>query len=151
MGRTRSFLSLGIVSSLVLGFIIPSAALAGGNCQNKFVEVDGVPPGFTCTVKFSNGSSMTECWTFAQGTLSKYFDIFTENTETDLDHYGCACGTTGSFKSPKFNSSSNTFECDDGNGGRLNGTIKGKKLSGQSSNEDGSSEIFSCTRNTGCG
>ena len=82
---------------------------------------------------------MTECWTFAQGNLSKYFDIFTENTETDLDHYGCTCGATGSFKSPKFNSSSNTFECDDGNGGRLNGTIKGKKLSGQSSNEDGSS------------
>ena len=151
MGRTRSFLSLRIVATFVLGFVIPSAALAGGNCQNKFVAVDGVPAGFTCNVKFSNGPSMTECWTFAHGSLSQFFDIFTENTETDLDHYGCACGTTGSFKSPKFNSSSDTFECDDGNGGRLNGNIKGKKLSGQSSNEDGSSEIFSCTRNSGCG
>jgi len=151
MGRTRSFLSRRIVAIFVLGFVIPSAALAGGNCQNKFVAVDGVPAGFTCNVKFSNGPSMTECWTFAHGSLSQFFDIFTENTETDLDHYGCACGTTGSFKSPKFNSSSDTFECDDGNGGRLNGNIKGKKLSGQSSNEDGSSEIFSCTRNSGCG
>jgi hypothetical protein len=151
VGRTRSFLSLRIVATFVLGFVIPSAALAGGNCQNKFVAVDGVPAGFTCNVKFSNGPSMTECWTFAHGSLSQFFDIFTENTETDLDHYGCACGTTGSFKSPKFNSSSDTFECDDGNGGRLNGNIKGKKLSGQSSNEDGSSEIFSCTRNSGCG
>jgi len=151
MQRTHSLRSLGIVATLVLGFVIPSAAVAGGNCQSKFVEVNGVPPGFTCNVKFSDGSSMTECWSFGQGSLSKFFDIFTENTDTDLDHYGCACGTTGSFKSPKFNSSSDTFECDDGNGGRLNGTIKGKKLSGQSSNENGSSAIFSCTRNTGCG
>jgi hypothetical protein len=151
MRRTNSLRSLRIVAAFVLGFVIPSAALAGGNCQSKFVEVDGVPPGFTCNVKFSDGSSMTECWSFGQGNLSKNFDIFTENTDTDLDHYGCACGTTGSFKSPKFNSSADTFECDDGNGGRLNGTIKGKKLSGQSSNENGGSAIFSCTRNTGCG
>jgi hypothetical protein len=151
MGRARSFLSLGIVSTFVLGFFIPSPALAGGNCQSKFAAKDGVPPGFTCNVKFSNGSSMAECWTFAQGSLSQYFDIFTANSNTDLDEYGCTCGTTGSFKSPKFNRSADVFECDDGKGGRLSGKIKGKSLRGQSSNEDGSSEIFSCTRNTGCG
>jgi len=151
MGRLRSFLSLGMVSTFVLAFAIPFSASAGGNCQNKFVAKDGVFPGFTCNVRFSNGSSMTECWTFAPGSLSPYFDIFTENTDTDLDHYGCTCDATGKFKSPHFNSSSDAFECDDGNGGRLNGQIKGKKLSGQSSDEEGKSEIFSCTPNTGCG
>ena len=152
MGRTFSFLSLAIFSELFLGVVCaPVSALAGGNCQNKLISKGVVPTGFTCNVKFSDGSSMTECWTFAHGDLSQYFDIYTENTDTDLDHLGCACGATGSFKSPQFNSSPDAFECDDGSGNRLNGGLKGKKISGQSSDDEGNSQIFSCTPNTGCG
>ncbi len=153
MRKARSFLSLGTVSTFVLGFVIPFSALAGGNCQDKFVGKSAVASTFTCTVKFSNGSSMSECWTFAQANLSQYFDIYTEALPSgpELPHYGCACDTTGSIKSPQFNNSLDAFECDDGNGDQLQGKLKGKKLSGQSSDDEGNSQIFSCTPNTGCG
>jgi len=151
MGRARFFLSFGVVSTLVLGFVVPFPASAGGNCQAKFIGKSAVASTFTCTVKFSNGPEMTECWSFIQSDLSQYFDIFTENTDTDLDHLGCTCDTTGSIKSPQFNSSSDQFECDDGKGTQLSGKLKGKKLTGQSSDEEGNSQIFSCTPNTGCG
>ena len=152
MARTFSFLSLAIFSGLFLGVVCaPLSAPAGETCQDKLISKTVDLTGFTCNVKFSGGSSMTECWTFAQGNLSPYFDIFTENTDMDLDHLGCTCGATGSFKSPKFNSSPDTFECDDGSGNRLNGKLKGKNISGQSSDDNGNSAIFSCTPNTGCG
>ena len=76
----------------------------------------------------------------------QHFDLVTA-----FDEFGCTCGTTGSFKSPKFNSSADVIECDDGEGSQLTGTIKGKKLGAQSVNEDGSSEIFSCTPTPACG
>ena len=148
MARTLSFLSLAIFLSVACA---PLSALAGETCSEKLISKTVDLTGFTCDVKFSDGSSMTECWTFAKGNLSQDFDIYTENTETDLDHLGCTCGATGSFKSPKFDSSPNTFECDDGGGKRLNAKLKGKNISGQSSDDKGNSTIFSCTPNTGCG
>jgi hypothetical protein len=129
----------------------PLSAPAGENCQAKLISDPTNGAAFTCNVKFSNGSTMTECWTFIHANLSQDFNIYTENTEMDLDHTGCTCGATGSFKSPKFDSSPSTFECDDGSGNRLNGKLKGKNISGQSSDDNGNSAIFSCTPNTGCG
>ena len=69
----------------------------------------------------------------------------------ELPDYGCACATTGSFKSPHFNGSPDQFVCDDDEGGQLEGKVKGKKISGQGSDDNGNALIFSCTPNTGCG
>ena len=148
MRRTLSFLSLAILSALFFGvFSAPVRALAG-NCQSKLVGDQMVGKAFRCTLKLSTGSTVPDCWTFAtEGIFStQHFDLITA-----YDEFGCTCGTTGSFKSPKFNSSADVIECDDGHGSQLTGKIKGKKLSAQSVNEDGSSEIFSCTPTPECG
>lgn len=148
MSRTLSFLSLAILSALFFGaFSAPVTSLAG-NCQAKLVGNQTVGKAFRCTIKLSTGSTVSDCWTFAtEGIFSTdHFDLVTA-----FDEYGCTCGATGSFKSPKFNSSADVIECDDDDGNQLTGTIKGKKLSAQSVNEDGSSEIFSCTPTPACG
>ncbi len=155
MGRKQIVVAFGIISTLVLGVLsAPVSSLAGGNCMAKLVGSAAVAPGFDCTVKFANGSSETECWTFAQEEgLSQFFDIFTETLPSgpELPEYGCVCDTTGSFKSPRFNSSADAFECDDDLGDQIQGKVKGKKISGQSSDDQGNAAIFSCTPNTGCG
>ena len=147
MSRTLSFLSSAILSALFFGMLgAPVPALAG-NCQAKLVGNQTVGKAFRCTIKLSTGSSVSDCWTFGTGIFSvQHFDLVTA-----FDEFGCTCGTTGSFKSPKFNSSADVIECDDGEGSQLTGTIKGKKLGAQSVKEDGSSEIFSCTPTPACG
>jgi hypothetical protein len=152
--RTQIAVAVAIFSMLVLGVVAPPvSSLAGENCAAKLVGKGAIAIGFTCNVKFSNGSSMTECWTFAPGNLSQFFDIFTETlpVENELPEYGCACDATGSFKSPHYDSSPDAFECDDGNGTQLQGKLKGHKITGQSSDDQGNSAIFTCTPNTGCG
>jgi hypothetical protein len=154
VGKRQIVVALGIFSTLVLGVATaPVSSLAGGNCMAKLVGSAAVAPGFTCNVKSSEGSTTAECWTFAHGSLSQFFDIFTETltNPTELPEYGCICDTTGSYKSPGFNSSSDEFECDDDNGGQLQGKLKGKKISGQTSDDLGNAAIFSCVPNTGCG
>jgi hypothetical protein len=155
VGRKQIIVAFGIFSTFILGVVsAPVSSLAGGNCMAKLVGSAAVAPGFDCTVKFSNGSSETECWTFAQEAgLSQFFDIFTETlpAENELPEYGCVCDTTGSFKSPQFNSSADAFECDDDLGDQIQGKVKGKKISGQSSDGQGNAAVFSCTPNTGCG
>lgn len=137
---------------LVLGVLIaPAPSLASGNCMAKLVGSDAVAPGYNCNVTFSDGSSETQCWTFASGFRSQFFDILTETSTTELPDYGCACDTTGSFKSPRFNSSADAFECADAVGDQIEGKIKGKKISGQGSDILGNTLIFSCIANTGCG
>jgi hypothetical protein len=150
--RTQIIVAICILTMSVVGVIAaPVPLLAGGNCVGKLVGAAAVAPGFDCNVKFSNGSSEAECWTPATGFRSHFFDILTENTTVELPDYGCACDTTGSYKSPSFNSSADKFECDDDEGGQLQGEVKGKKISGQGSDDQGNAFIFSCTPNTGCG
>jgi hypothetical protein len=152
MRRTQIIVALWIFSTFVLGAVIaPMSSLAGGNCMAKLVGSTAVAPGFNCNVEFSNGSSEQECWTPATGFRSQFFDILTENGIIELPDYGCACDTTGSFKSAHFNSSPDQFECDDDQGGQIQGRIKGKKISGQGSDDQGNALIFSCTPNSGCG
>jgi hypothetical protein len=158
MRRTKSILASGVFSMLVLGVVIaPAPAPAGGNCMAKLVGSAAVAPGFDCNVKFSNEPSQPECWSFFQeGSLSQFFNLFTESLNNGpadqlSPEYGCACDTTGSFKSPLFNNSPNEFECDDDEGHQLQGKVKGHKLSGQGSDDEGNAVIFSCTPNTGCG
>jgi len=145
--RSLSFLSLAMLSVLFFGmFSAPVTSLAG-NCQAKLVGDQMIGKAFRCTIKLSTGATMPDCWTFGTGIFStQHFALVTA-----YDEFGCTCGATGSFKSPKFNSSADVIECDDDDGNQLTGTIKGKKLSAQSVNEDGSSEIFSCTPTPACG
>jgi hypothetical protein len=154
LGKKQIVVAFGIFSTFVLGVVsAPVSTLAGGNCMGKLVGSAAVAPGYDCTVEFSNGSSESECWTFADEGLSQHFDIYTETlpAENELPEYGCVCDTTGSFKSPKFNSSADAFECDDDLGDQIQGKLKGKKISGQSSDYQGNAAIFSCKPNTGCG
>ena len=154
MRRKEIIVASGVFSVLVLGVMIaPAPSLAKGNCMAKLVGSAAVAPGFSCDVKFSDGSSVEECWfSFTPPMLSQFFDIFRESTSPSFeDDYGCACTTTGSFKSPTFNGSADEFECDDGKGDQLEGKIKGKKISGQGSDSQGNAIIFSCSPNTGCG
>ncbi len=156
--RTKIAVASRIFSILVLGAAIaPAPLLAGGNCMAKLIGSAAVAPGFDCNVKFSNEPSQPECWSFfAEGAPSQYFDLFTESLNSgpaDLlpPEYGCACDTTGSFKSPRFNNSSDEVECDDGAGNQVQVKVKGHKISGQGSDSQGNAVIFSCTPNTGCG
>lgn len=155
MRRTNFFVASGILSMLVIAAIAP-VSFAGGNCMAKLVGSAAVAPGFSCNVKFSNESPQGQCWLFGKGSLSQFFDLFTEPLDASSPdqlspEYGCACDTTGSFKAPLFDRSADEFECDDDQGGQLQVKVKDKKLSGQGSDDKGNAVIFSCTPNTGCG
>ena len=130
MRRSLSILPLVILSALSFGvFSAPVTALAE-TAKPNWSAIKMVGKAFRCTIKLSTGSTMPDCWTFGTGIFStQHFDLVTA-----YDEFGCTCGTTGSFKSPKFNSSADVIECDDGGGNQLTGTIKGKKLSAQSVN-----------------
>ena len=153
--RTQVVIAFAVFSTLVLGIVTaPASSLAGGNCMAKLVGSSAIAPGFDCNVKSFAGGVTTvteECWTFASGGHSQYFDIYTETGITELPQYGCACDTTGSYNSPRFDSSSDQFECADEMGGQLQGKVKGKKITGQSSDAEGNAAIFTCVPNTGCG
>jgi len=156
--KTTIVIVSGVFSMLALGVLIaPAASLAGGNCMAKLIGSAAVAPGFDCNVKFSNEPSQPECWSFfKEGSLSQFFNLYTESLNSGpLDQlppeYGCACDTTGSYKSPLFDNSAVEFQCDDGAGHQVQGKVKGHKLSGQGSDSQGNAVIFSCTPNTGCG
>jgi len=142
MGRSASLLVMAMCSAFLMGLLASSpSAAAGGNCQAKLVDKS-----FACTVKISNGPAMTDCFEFTSGGVSQHFDFFDATGD-----FGCACDTTGSFNSPKFDGSSDAFECVDDAGTQINGKIKGKKISGQGTDEDGNSLIYTCTPGPSCG
>ncbi len=143
MARSTSQLMIVVLSVCLTGLFAGSSAAAGGNCQAKLVGKS-----FDCNIKNSDGPATTDCFEFSTEGASQHFDFF------DLtNNFGCACATTGSFKSPKFNSSPDSFECVDGSGDQISGKLKGKKISGHGSSNDGSSLIYSCTliTNGSCG
>jgi hypothetical protein len=117
------------------------SAVAGGNCQAKLVGKS-----FACNIKSSNGPATTDCFEFGTGGISQNFGFFSSK-----DTFGCACDTTGSFKSPKFDGSPSAFECVDDSGNQIDGKIKGNKISGQGTDEDGNSMIYTCTVGPSCG
>ena len=115
-----------------------SSAEAKGNCQQTLAGKF-----FNCSEKYSGGNSDTACYEFETGGESADFDLYIDNTGSD---YGCACDTTGSFKSPKFDSSSSSFECISlDTGFLLNGKGNSKKISGQGTYYLGEEVDFSCT------
>lgn len=142
MKNPASALMLATMPIFLIGLLLDSSsAAAGGNCQAKLVTKS-----FACEVKLSNGPAHTDCFEFNSGGVSQQFDFF------NLEHsYGCACDTTGSFKSPNFDNSASGFECVDDSGDQLNGKVKGNKISGQGTDEDGNSLIYTCTVGPSCG
>jgi hypothetical protein len=136
MEKSVRFSMIAICSAFLMGLLSSSpSAAAGGTCQDKLVGKS-----FACNIKSSNGSPSTDCFEFSTEGLSQHFDFFDEE-----NNFSCACTTTGSFKSPKFDASSDAFECVDGTGNQISGKLKGKKISGQGSDVDGNSLIFNCT------
>jgi hypothetical protein len=129
-------------SAFLIGLLasLPSAA-AAGNCQAKLVGNS-----YACNIKLSNGPARTDCFEFTTEGMSQHFDFFDAT-----NNFSCACDTTGSFKSPKFDGSTNAFECVDDSGTQINGKIKGKKISGQGTDLNGNSLIYTCTLGPSCG
>jgi len=111
-------------------------AFAGGNCQAKLVGKS-----FACSIKSSNAAPSTNCFEFSTEGESQHFDFF-----DNINNFSCACDTTGSYKSPKFDASSDSFECSDESGTQIDGKISGKKISGGGTDLDGNSLIYTCTQ-----
>jgi hypothetical protein len=142
MGRSASLLVIATCSAFLMGLLARSpSAVAGRSCQAKLVGKS-----FACNIKISNGPATTDCFEFGTGGMSQEFDFFDSTSE-----FGCACDTTGSFKSPKLDSSPNSFECVDNSGTQINGKVKGNKISGQGTDKDGNSLIYTCTVGPSCG
>jgi hypothetical protein len=143
MGKTARLLAIATCSALLMGLLASSpSAAAGGNCQTKLLGKS-----FACNIKFSNGPAGTDCFEFTTGGTSQNFNFF----DDVIGNFGCACDTTGGFKSPKFDGSGNSFECVDDSGTQIHGTVKGKKISGQGTDIDGNSLIYTCTVGPSCG
>jgi len=133
---------------ILAGLLACSASALAGNCQAKLVFKS-----FACTIKYSDGTTATDCWEFITNEgPSANFGFFDHQNVFDANNpFGCACDVTGSFKSPSFDNSPSAFACDDGSGYQINGKIKGHKITGQGSDSSGDSAIFSCTVGPSCG
>ncbi len=136
MVKTVGLSVIAMCSAFLVGLLGGSpSAVAGGNCQDKLVG-----NAYACSIKVSNGPAKTDCYEFTTEGESQHFDFF-----DSVNNYSCACDTTGSFKSPKFDGSSDAYECVDDSGTQINGKLKGKKISGQGTDIDGNSLIYTCT------
>ncbi|MGB0058598.1 hypothetical protein [Candidatus Binatus sp.] len=138
MARSASLLMIAMLSVCLSS---PSA-VAGGSCQAKLVGKS-----FACNLKFSNGPATTDCFEFNAMGISQHFSFFDDT----IGNFGCACDTTGPFKSPKYDSSPNSFECVDDSGTQINGKVKGDKISGQGTDIDGNSLTYTCKVGLSCG
>jgi hypothetical protein len=142
MGKSASLLVMATCSAFLMGLLASSPSdAAGGSCQAKLVGKS-----FACNIKSSNGPPTTDCFEFSTEGQSQHFDFF-----DSMNNFSCACDTTGSFKSPKFDGSADAYECVDGSGTQINGKIKGKKISGQGTDLNGNSLIYICTLGPSCG
>jgi hypothetical protein len=140
MRRSASFLAVLMFSGVVTTLLAssPFAEAGGGNCQEKLVGKS-----YGCTLESSISSTpLTKCFEFLTGGTSSDFVL-----EVDGADSVCVCDATGSFKSPAFDSSSSSFECVDGVGVQHNGKVKSDKLSGQISDTDGESLVYTCKEN----
>lgn len=139
MTRSSSFLAVSLLCALATALLADSSfALAGGNCQDKLAGNT-----YVCSFKYSNEPNEPpyhDCMFFVTGGVSANFDVV-----VDGNHHGCSCLTTGSANSPSFDASSSAWACVGDDGFEYSGTVKGKKLRGQSVGETGDSAIYTCT------
>jgi hypothetical protein len=142
MRRSASFLAF-LMFSIIVTVLLAKLPLveAGGNCQAKLVGNS-----YDCVFEIESTSPVDFCVEFETGGISSNFDLLIEAAD-----YGCACDNKGSFKSPSFDASGNTFECvGNGFGTEFNGKVSSDKLSGQGLTDVGTSIDFSCTKTTAC-
>lgn len=124
-----------IVCAFVTALLAGSFSAEAENCQSKLVGKS-----FSCTATDQNIGEQSFTFEFETGGFSQNFDLFVDSAE-----YGCSCNATGSVQSPKFNASSNAFECLSTDTGYLvNGKLSGKKIKGQGTSEAGDGIIFTC-------
>ena len=138
-----------VVLCMLAGLLACSPSALAGNCQAKLVFKS-----FACTIKYSDGSTSSECFEFTpegEGPSANFSFFDNDNLFGSESDFGCSCDVTGSFKKPSFDNSSSGFACDDGSGDQINGKIKGHKITGQGSDSSGDSAIFSCTIGPSCG
>jgi len=144
MRRSAIFLRVLLFSAVVTGLLASSSPVeaGAGNCQDALVDKS-----FDCTFK-GEGPTDTGRVCFSTDGISSYFDLHFDGTD-----YGCVCQTAGSFSAPSFDGSKSGFECVTEDGVQLTGKIQKNKLTGESSDFEGSSVVFNCTENAspGCG
>src|SRR5580700_5335721 len=99
MKRSANFLTVLMLSAVVILVANLSSAEAGGNCQAKLVDKS-----YDCNFTDNDFPPFSDCLVFATGGVSQYFDGLLGSTD-----YGCACDPKGS----SFDKSSSTFECAD--------------------------------------
>lgn len=142
MKLTVRVLRVAIFSALVTGLAAGSALAGGGNCQSKLVGNS-----YNCNFEGSNGASVSYCVEFETGGISSNFDLFLVSVSAD---YGCACLAKGSYNSPRFDESTNEFQCTAEFGTQLDGKVTPKKISGQGATYEGLSFFWSCTQTPSC-
>lgn len=130
-----------VVLCTLAGLLSHSDSALAGNCEAKLENKS-----FACTIKNSDGSTLTDCIEFTPTGPSANLNFFDSKSL-----YGCTCDVTGSFKKPSFDNSSSGFACDDGKGDQIYGKLKGHKITGQESDSSGDSSILSCTTGPSCG
>jgi hypothetical protein len=137
MSRSARFrTAFAVFLSALLG---SSTVAVAGNCQAKLLANF-----WECTYNFSDGETVGDCLDFSSSGFANDFDL----TSSNFGNFVCACDATGSFNSPKFDSSGSAFECVNtgGSGFQYNGKLKSKKLGGQVIDALGLSGVFECTK-----
>ncbi|MGD0673214.1 MAG: hypothetical protein ABSB13_14130 [Candidatus Binatus sp.] len=140
MGKGKVLFTSAIFSAFVIALLANSfSAQASGNCQSKLVGKT-----YNCTgVQEGYGSLGDFTVEFETGGWSQYFDlVFSEGAD-----YGCSCESSGSVDSPKYDSSSSTFVCEEAaTGFGITGKASGKKIKAQAVNGDGATALIFCTQ-----
>ncbi len=135
MGKRKTVFAAVIVAAFLMLLTNSFSAEAAGSCQSKLVGNS-----YSCSVSDEELGTETLTFEFETGGLSKDFDMFDGTGE-----YGCACNSSGSVTSPKFDSSSSNFECiSTDTTYMISGKVSGKKISGQGTSELGDSVVISC-------
>jgi hypothetical protein len=134
------FLAVAMLSVAVVFFLAPSAE-AGGNCQDKLGGNY-----YKCDLKNSDG----DVTSFCMGFTIESGKLVLNSAPADFGDLECVCDATGKYSSASFDASSSAFECVEG-GTQVNGKLKGKTFTGQGSNEENVSFVYTCTLVSSCG
>lgn len=135
MEKRKILFTGAIVCAFLTALLAGSFSAEAENCQSKLVGKS-----FNCSAFDQAGGEQTFTFEFETGGLSQNFDLFINSAE-----YGCSCNATGSVQSPKFNASSNAFEClSTITSYLINGKLNGKKIKGQGTSEAGDGIIITC-------
>ena len=118
------------------------ASPSSGNCQARLSN-----NAYDCSVKTSFSAPFTDCFQFTSpGSESSNFDLTPIGLGSTL---GCSCNPIGSFQSPGFNGSPNTFDCVGTDGTEFfdfTGKVTSKNIKGHAAANVGDSFVFDCVK-----